>query len=133
VDYNGFSYAALDLQTTPNSTSLYCQNYWLGLPDGWSIAPHDAASIAVVASRPWGTHVVILQGGASYWANQGSGSAGTLFSSSSLEYNPSTDQYRASICNVRILLKYNSGSVSSITCHLLASMMPALATSAFLN
>ncbi len=121
MEYHGFSYAALDLRAYPGSTKLYCQNYYLPLPTGWSIAPDDSDSIAVVASYVWGANVMVLQGGASYRTNYygaaGDYSAGKPFtwSESLLLHDTSTNRYRVTGCSLRILLKYASGTVSPCT------------------
>jgi hypothetical protein len=116
VDYNGFSYAALDLQRYPGSQETYCQNYYLPLPAGWSVAPHNSDSIAVIALYPWGTQVMSLQDG-SYWTSNANnlGYSGQMFANANyLEHNLSTNSYRTMDCNLRILLMYTSGIVSSV-------------------
>ena len=66
VSYNGRSYAALD-GASPWDSSQQCQSGYIALPPGWSIAPDNADSIAVISSYRWGTHRMVLSDGASYW------------------------------------------------------------------
>ena len=61
----------------PADTDHDCQgtDNWLAVPEGWSLAPHDADSIAAVAAHGWGTHCLALADG-STWFSANSGSAG---------------------------------------------------------
>jgi hypothetical protein len=110
VTYKGSSYAALDLVQNPDTDSRYsshCQSYYLPLPAGWSIAPDDQDSIRVISSFPWGTSVMHVQG-SSYWANSLSwGNYGQRYCNWCLD--ASGTSFRVNSCNLRILLKFNTG------------------------
>ena len=60
--YAGKKYATLD-GAQPESLATACQDYFLPLPTGWQLAPHDADSINVTKSHPWGTHLLVYADG----------------------------------------------------------------------
>ena len=48
------------------SSTDSCPSNWLALPDGWSIAPNDADSQAVVGAWDWSTDCAVLSDGRAY-------------------------------------------------------------------
>jgi hypothetical protein len=59
---NGLAYRMLD-GTLPGDRVPHCQNGWINLPRGWSVAPRDGNSASVITSHGWGTHVVVMADG----------------------------------------------------------------------
>jgi hypothetical protein len=69
VDYNGMRYSTLADVPVTDYTSQ-CQNYYLPVPSGWSIAPDDIYSQAVISLYPWSTDVLVVADGNSYGTAQ---------------------------------------------------------------
>ncbi len=67
VSYNGQYYAALDGWIPTDYYTQGCQWSPLSLPSGWSIAINNADSIAVIASYPWGTDLMVLADGSQFY------------------------------------------------------------------
>ncbi len=116
VAYRGYSYAALDVTVEPRSNDTFCQDSYLSLPAGWRIAPDDTDSIRVAASFPWGTHVMVLEGGAQYytshsdWASYaGEPNVWYCCIDGLTALGQSSSGYRVNSCARRILLKYTGG------------------------
>eukprot|EP00290_Baffinella_frigidus_P019541 CAMPEP_0180215338 /NCGR_PEP_ID=MMETSP0987-20121128/15454_1 /TAXON_ID=697907 /ORGANISM="non described non described, Strain CCMP2293" /LENGTH=401 /DNA_ID=CAMNT_0022174013 /DNA_START=74 /DNA_END=1279 /DNA_ORIENTATION=+ len=113
VTYAGNKYATLD-GAQPESNAIECQNYFLPLPAGWQLATHDADSIEVTRSHPWGTHALVYaDGGQRYTSNSDYGSqAGQEFewyasSGQPTALGESVDQpgwYKVNACARRILI-----------------------------
>jgi hypothetical protein len=123
VTYQGYSYAALDVAATPDSTATYCHDTYLTLPAGWSIAPDNAASISVISSYTWGTHLMVLSNGAQYYTSHPdyqsqAGQARTWIPSADMPtaLGTSGSRYKVNECARRILLKYTTGIVSPTLC-----------------
>ena len=105
VTFQGRSYAALDGEP-PESTSVGCQDNYLPIPAGWTIAPDTPESIAVIAMYPWGTHVMVVDGsqynGADYHP------PGREFHPGSSLLLQSGDTYKPGGCQMRILITRNA-------------------------
>ena len=109
VWHNGYNYAALD-KTNPASKKIGCQTSYIALPAGWTIAPNNADSSNVISQYPWGTAVMVLADGASYWTRTGSFlSNGVLLTQST----NGTAKYAVSACSLRILIHQRSSSICS--------------------
>ena len=70
VEYNGRVYRTL-AGTSPFDTDFYCQNYYLALPAGWSLAEDNADSRYVIGKYRWGTSLMVIASGRSYWTLNG--------------------------------------------------------------
>jgi hypothetical protein len=106
VVYNGNTYKTL-ADWDKNNNGLACQNYWIAIPDGWSIAPDNQDSIQVIKSKSFNTGVLAVKGGnfwyAGQWANYGQWYPG----GSSPYLENSGNYWRSGICNGGILLIKN--------------------------
>lgn len=88
ITYNGKQYASIS-GASPHSNSARCMNGYganqhFQVPAGWVIAPHDADGINVIASYPWGTHVMGLSNDCMYGVS--TYSQGRQFSSCPSQY-----------------------------------------------
>ena len=119
------SYAALDIEVGPTSTVVTCQSNFLSLPSNWIIAPVTADSISVLV-YPWGTHLMVIQGGRQYYTKnsdfpEDAGKERTWVASSAYPTALAQEgtQYKVNACYRRILLKYAGSSlrVSSCPCN----------------
>jgi hypothetical protein len=137
VMYKGYSYSPLDVSVGPLSTITFCQDMYLPIPAGWSIAPDDDDSIHVTASFTWGTHLMVLQGGAQYYTSHPDFASRAeeqrdwvCCNDGQTALGQSGSEYRVNACVRRILLKYTSGlccaSVSFLQLFPSASRMSAL-------
>ncbi len=96
VEYNGRVYRTLDGTSPLDTGSSKCQNYWLALPSGWSLAADDADSLYVISSYRWGTYGLLVANGYAYVTSSGSYCcSGYLYTSGST--------YKAG-CNLLILI-----------------------------
>jgi hypothetical protein len=59
---NGLAYRVLD-GTLPGDRSPHCQTSYIQLPRGWSVAPPDGNTRAVITAHGWGTHVMAMSNG----------------------------------------------------------------------
>eukprot|EP00285_Hemiselmis_virescens_P011749 CAMPEP_0173393108 /NCGR_PEP_ID=MMETSP1356-20130122/21915_1 /TAXON_ID=77927 ORGANISM="Hemiselmis virescens, Strain PCC157" /NCGR_SAMPLE_ID=MMETSP1356 /ASSEMBLY_ACC=CAM_ASM_000847 /LENGTH=1129 /DNA_ID=CAMNT_0014351075 /DNA_START=21 /DNA_END=3410 /DNA_ORIENTATION=+ len=102
VMYKGYPYAVLD-KTKPDDPVAHCQRSYVALPSGWSIAPNDANSKAVIAAHPWGTHVVFVRDGTSYHASRYPPPGNTF--RLHRQILKSGNSYRPPFCHARILIR----------------------------
>ena len=75
---------------------------WLAVPDGWSLAPNDADSIAVTAAHGWSTFCLGLADGSGFTTAAGS-PPGDSCGSGLLA--TSGQDYTVTGCNWRLLLR----------------------------
>ena len=66
VTYKGKKYATLDF-VVPNEWISGCQQGYLPLPSGWSIAPRNPDSIYVLGFYLWGADLLVLSDGSQYY------------------------------------------------------------------
>lgn len=68
VSHNGVWYATLDNAVPDDTDTRGQQTDFVELPIGWRIAPNDPEVVhGVIATRGWGTLVLAVEDGASYW------------------------------------------------------------------
>jgi hypothetical protein len=98
VVYNGRTYSTLaDMPVT--GSSINCQENFIAMPSGWSLAPDNGDSQTVIGMYPWSTSVVVVAGGQGYGTTTfvaGAWHRGLLVQSG--------DSYKASDCAVEILI-----------------------------
>ena len=106
VVYNANTYKTLS-DWDKNSNNHDCQNNWMTIPNGWSLAPNNQDSINVIKSKNWSTAVVAIEGGHFWWAGRYAGYG---------EWNPGNGHYylirsgnhiRVGVCAGGILLIKN--------------------------
>jgi hypothetical protein len=100
VVYNGNTYSTL-ADVAVGGTGSSCQNNYLALPSGWSIAPDNVDSQTVIHMYPWNCDVVVVASGNSYGASrftEGLWNAKMLYQSGST--------YAAGACTLQILIIY---------------------------
>ena len=104
VHYNGSFFTALDVvDLSLGNFSNFCQSILLAIPQGWSIAPDDAASRQVITAYPWGVLPILLSNGSGYDKSTANLSAARNFSTNCLVSH--ARQYQPCECNARILMK----------------------------
>jgi hypothetical protein len=62
VNVNGGIYATLD-NVAASATEASNQADVVAIPNGWSVAPADAAAHQAAAAYPWGTDCLVLADG----------------------------------------------------------------------
>jgi hypothetical protein len=100
ITYQGKVYGTID-HYSPYNYGVGCMyNYFVQVPNGWSIARNDAESRFVAGNYGWGTHVVGMSDGCYY--GTGTYSRGALFGC----YNWRTfgGGYSVPFCHARILI-----------------------------
>ena len=120
MTFEGNQYAALD-GTSPDSTSVGCQDYYLGLPVGWVIAPNTRASIQVTAMHPWGTYEMVLSDGSEYYTTgyydgsmAGQPREWLCCSDGLTALGQNGDQYKVNACARRILIMKGSEMAAEV-------------------
>ena len=113
MQHDGYCYATMDkcpFQTKLGGCASQCQNYYISMPTGWTVAP-DTADIRskVVARGKWGTSIIVLGNGRSY-RTQSSSSAGSFYSSTMLHTSGSS--YKVSVCNSKVLMRTARASLT---------------------
>jgi len=106
VYYGDHSYATLD-RTAPSQVHIGTQSVALPIPQGWEVAPDDHEIVQnVIAKHPWGTHVIVVAGGAGYHTDAYD-PAGQKHRENCLSYEKD-GLLRPSSQNYRILLRTRS-------------------------
>ena len=113
MQHDGYCYATMDkcpFYKTSGRCARQCQNYYISMPTGWTVAP-DTADIRskVVARGKWGTSIIVLGNGRSY-RTQSSSSAGSFYSSTMLHTSGSS--YKVSVCNSKVLMRTARASLT---------------------
>ena len=99
VTWNGYVYASIDNHSV-NDGSVYCQNNYVSLPNGWELAEYVSGIESMIHSYGWGTHCMILANGNSYGtSNYGYGGCGGGV------LGQSGNSYRANSCSRRVLIR----------------------------
>jgi hypothetical protein len=120
VVHNGDFYATLDAGDPEHSAGAVCQDFFLDLPAGWIVAPHDESSIAVTAAYPWGTHILVYADGGQRYTNHpdyqsqaGQSRPWYVGSDGDTALGTQGNSYKANACARRILLKALPDACSS--------------------
>jgi hypothetical protein len=97
--FNGNYYSTLADVSVVTAQST-CQDYSIGLPSGWIVAPDNDDSYTVIYSNPWSTDLVLTSNSA--YCSSSCESPGENYGSDYLV----TDCYKYSsqICNSQILI-----------------------------
>ena len=109
MKHGGYCYATMD-KCPPESgyggaCASKCQSNYIVMPAGWTIAP-DTADIRakLVAGGAWGTHILVLEGGNGYWAqNTNSRSPGQRYTTGGLQI--SGNSYRTTGCHLKVVMR----------------------------
>ena len=108
LKHGGYCYATMD-KCPPKSAygacAHTCQNYYIAMPAGWTIAP-DTADIRtkIVTAGAWGTHILVLEGGKGYWAqNTNSRPPGQRHTTSGLQ--TSGKSYTVTGCSFKVVMR----------------------------
>ncbi len=115
VTYNGYYYSTLGDTDIYYELLFNCQSSYLSLPAGWSIAPENADSIAIIAKYPWSNTWLMVASGQCYGTTHYPNNEGVKCSycSSSLLVSADGFNYKPSICtHVLIAKKIPSSSPS---------------------
>ena len=120
VLHGGNVFAALDgVDPNQRNISYACQNSFVSIPQGWSLAPDDALSLEVIKAYPWGASFMLLSNSTWHGTSIAGSSAGSNLSAGCLVSQDG--QYRSCQCNARILITCNavcsnfSGGATSCT------------------
>ena len=97
--FSGTWFAALD-GTSPNDSYRDCQLSFTQLPAGWILAVNNDVSQNVIQTYPWGTFVMAVADGFSYWTYPYSGPwiQNVLISNGNEGYVPK-------YCDLRVLIQ----------------------------
>lgn len=102
VVYNGNTYSTLSGVAVDSSTDNACQSGYIAIPSGWSLAPNNAASIAVIAAHQWSTCAMVTADGTTYWTANNGPTPGSLLRIGG--YVQSGNTYAVSQCYLEILI-----------------------------
>ena len=106
VSYNGRIYSTLSDVPVDGGDQL-CQNGYISLPSGYTVAPDNADSIAVIAAHTWSTDVVIVASGNAYGVSRFSN--GTQYGSGGL-LSQNGSSYLSNLCFGEVLIMLIPGS-----------------------
>jgi hypothetical protein len=105
-EYNGYRYAVMD-GTSKAMTVIGCQNTYLPMPDGWSVAKYSSDLITNVVDDPaanaggykWGTYYLVLSNGYSY-----NTASGAEYTANQL-VESADDGYKVAACNKKVMIR----------------------------
>jgi hypothetical protein len=109
VLYGGYLYATLANEVVEGTCGATCQSgVFIDLPAGWSVAPDNADSVAVIAAHTWNTHVLVVDTGNSYGGL--CYTKGGFFNANML--SQSGTSYKVNSCSLHVLITNKVASPS---------------------